>query len=363
MSNNVLRVGVSNEIMLFPSMIGVGKVWNRTLRRLIAAGTEVHLLEPGSWRAKAVRPDVWLFDGHLGAISVDRPSVAVLQEAPWRDPVLAGMLSPAWVRRLGVPSEESARRATLILAPSESSARQITESAGVDRNQVRTVPYGVDPQLFHPNRKKAGKALVRRNGGSDQPYVLAVSTVLPRKNVEALRGAMKTLADAGFPHQLALVLSPSPDATDGTDRDAAIHAQLEGYPGRVVVLKDLSEIDLAAVMSAASAYCQPSLMEGFGLTTLESMACGAPVVVSDRGSLPEVVGEAGIVVEPTSAAFAEALARLLGDPRLATALGTAGLARSLQFTWDATARGWLEALEEAASLHPGGRRAAVARRG
>ena len=106
--------------------------------------------------------------------------------------------------------------------------------------------------------------------------------------------------------------------------------------------------ELAALMAGAAAFALPSLMEGFGLTPLEAMACGTPVVVSDRGSLPEVVGDAGVVVPPDGASVAEALAPLLDDPDAAAALGEAGRVRSLEYPWSRTAAGWADVLTSAA---------------
>ena len=100
-------------------------------------------------------------------------------------------------------------------------------------------------------------------------------------------------------------------------------------------------------MAEAAAFCLPSLYEGFGLTALEAMACGAPVVVSDRGALPEVVGEAGIVVPPTNEAVTDALRDLLTNPERAAALGATAAARAREFTWQRTASGWLRVLRAA----------------
>jgi glycosyltransferase involved in cell wall biosynthesis len=102
-------------------------------------------------------------------------------------------------------------------------------------------------------------------------------------------------------------------------------------------------------MAGADAFCLPSLYEGFGLTALEAMACGAPVVVSDRGALPELVGDAGVVVQPTADAVADGLRRVLSDRDAAAALGVQAAARARGFSWEQTARGWLEVLIAAAS--------------
>jgi glycosyltransferase involved in cell wall biosynthesis len=111
-----------------------------------------------------------------------------------------------------------------------------------------------------------------------------------------------------------------------------------------VLLSGLADADLATLMRGAAAFCLPSLMEGFGLTPLEAMACGAPVVTSDRGSLPEVVGDAGLVVSPTAAAIADALATVLSDTALAASLRERGIARAQRFTWRHAVEGWHDAI-------------------
>lgn len=121
-----------------------------------------------------------------------------------------------------------------------------------------------------------------------------------------------------------------------------------GAPGRVVWLKDLDDAKVATLMAEADAFCLPSFSEGFGLTVLEAMACGAPVVVSTGGSLPEVVGDAGVIVEPTAAAIEAALASVLEDRALAEELGRAARARAEQLSWKRTAEGWLAVLRRAA---------------
>ena len=106
------------------------------------------------------------------------------------------------------------------------------------------------------------------------------------------------------------------------------------------------------MLAGADAFCLPSLSEGFGLPALEAMACGAPVVAAARGALPEVVADAGLLVEPTAGALAAALDRVLTDPALARDLRGRARRRALELPWSRTADGWLAALEQAATRGP-----------
>ena len=191
----------------------------------------------------------------------------------------------------------------------------------------------------------AAAVLARAGADPDRPFVLFVSQLHPRKNLAALRAAMARLVADGLPHQLVIVGQPAMDRPAA--ESAASTSDLPGTPGRVVHLAGIDDPELAALMAGAAAFCLPSFMEGFGLTALEAMACATPVVVADRGALPEVVGDTGLIVEPTAEAVEAALAEVLGDGALADALGRAALERSRAFTWQATARHWSRAIEEA----------------
>jgi glycosyltransferase involved in cell wall biosynthesis len=117
-------------------------------------------------------------------------------------------------------------------------------------------------------------------------------------------------------------------------------AELPGFPGRLVQFEEPTDEELSALMSGAEAVCQPSTSEGFGLTVLEAMATGAAVVVSDCGSLPEVVQRGGLIVEPTASAVEHALADLFIRPKAARRLRARALRRARRLSWERTAQGW-----------------------
>ncbi len=180
--------------------------------------------------------------------------------------------------------------------------------------------------------------------------MLYAASLHPRKNLAALREAMAAVAARGLPHVLAVAGHPAPDGSDVTALERAARAALPGAPGRLAFMGQPSDRDLAALMAGADVYCLPSLYEGFGITVLEAMACGVPVVVSDRGSLPEVVGDAGVIVEPAPGPLAAALEALLRDPERRSRLGAAAARRAAGFSWARCAEGWLEVLLQAREL-------------
>ena len=322
-------------------------MWHNVLGQL-SGQVEISTWDrPGRSRFR-VPPDVWVTDGHDGPLPVAEPTVVHLQEASWQHESTRPVMQPWFIEQFERKSRAAAERAAAIITPSASSRDQILEQYDFDPDRVHVVPLGVDLALFRPGRPGGAEIIEAAGGDPSAPYVLFVSSLSPRKNLGALRTAMNALALRGLPHRLVIVGSPPPDRRDWKELAAAAAADLPDVPGRVVLLGVLSDVELAAVTAGAAVSCLPSLMEGFGLTALEAMACGVPVVVSDRGSLPEVVGEAGVVTEPTAEALEVALFDLLASPKRMDELSRAGLARALEFSWKATAAGWLRALRQVA---------------
>jgi glycosyltransferase involved in cell wall biosynthesis len=237
-------------------------------------------------------------------------------------------VTPEFAELLEARSRAGAARATRIVCPSQAAAAQIADVFAFPRERVDVVFHGVDTERFRPSHERHGR-----------PYVLFVSQLHPRKNLGALREAIARLAGP----DLVVVGAPAQDRADSSDLLAAALAPIVDVAVRAADAPD--DETLAALMAGCAAFCLPSLWEGFGLTVLEAMAAGAAVVVSDRGALPEVVGDAGIVVAPEPDRIAEALRSALADPE---PLRRAARERASQLTWDRCARGWLAALERAA---------------
>jgi glycosyltransferase involved in cell wall biosynthesis len=326
-----LRVAVDERLGRLDQRTGHGRVWGAALAELERLA-RVRTASPGA----RVRADVWMADGHAPPVEVDRPVVALVHEAPWRIPELVSDMTIEFRTEMERVARAWALRATRIVTPSAASRAQVTEALGVAADRVDVVPNGVDASRFRAAR---GPGLARVG----RPYVLFVSQLHPRKNLAALRDAM---AEAGGGRALAIVAGRAADRADSDDLAAAAFAPIPGV--QVVRVDAPSDAELASLMADADAFCLPSLFEGFGLTALEAMACGAPVVCSDRGALPEVVGDAAVVTAPDARSVGRALARVLGDPVLADELRAAGRARAATFTWERTARGWLGSLRRAA---------------
>lgn len=339
-----LRVGVPAHLLRLPAQGGHGKVWHRVLSGL-RAEAELIALPAG----RRTRLDVTLCSGHDDLPSVRGPLVAQIHEAGWRGAELEGLIDPAFRAHIAPRTAAAAGAATLVLTGAARVADDLAAAFGCDPDRLRVVPHGVDP-TFAPGIP-GGPELVARaaGGGRPRPYVLYAASLHPRKNLGALREAMAALAAGGDQHALVIAGGPAPDRADSAALEAAARAELPGAPGRVVRIPDPSDAQLAALMAGADVYCLPSLYEGFGLTALEALACGAPVVCSDRGALPEVVGDAAVLCEPAPAAIAVALSGVLGDRSAAARLRAAGPARAATFSWERTTAGWLAVLREAAA--------------
>jgi glycosyltransferase involved in cell wall biosynthesis len=344
-----LRIGIPGHLLELEPAGGHGKVWRRVLDELGESQTLVALAaRPAGALRRRPKVDVVLCSGHDDLPETEVPVVAQIHEAGWFDPELRSVLDPEFLAHIAPRTERAARTAAQLITPSHKTRADVIAEYGLkDPKRVHAVHHGLDP-VFAPGTA-GGAELVTGSGGTPgAPYVLYAASLHPRKNLAALREAVAGLAHDGLPHQLAIAGGPAPDRRDSSALERAAVAELPGSPGRVVRLGEPSDRELAALMAGAAAFCLPSLYEGFGLTALEAMGCGAPTVVSDRGALPEVVGNAGVVVTPTGQGVHDGLTRVLGDRALATDLGERGAARARGFTWRRTAAGWLSVLEQAA---------------
>ena len=223
------------------------------------------------------------------------------------------------------------READRVICPSESTAAEIADLLGVGEDRIRVVPHGV--AMPAPDPADAEAFVSKR--GIPEPYVLWVGTQEERKNVGTVIEAFgRVAARDSF---VSLVLH-GPQGWLGDSVAERIKAL--GLESRTYVSEgSLHRTELASLYARATVFVFPSLYEGFGLPVLEAMACGAPVVTSDRSALPESAGDAGVLVDPASVeAVADALLTLLDDGNRRTELRRRGRARAAGFSWDVTAR-------------------------
>jgi glycosyltransferase involved in cell wall biosynthesis len=242
-----------------------------------------------------------------------------------------------------------ARQADAVIAVSHYTRQQVIERLGVDADRVHVCSSGA----------RAWTSLGRAPHAPAGGYVLFIGTLEPRKNLGVLLDAYERLAARGGPvPPLRIAGAKGPGAHAWLERigssPLAAHVQYVGY-----VADEARE----ALFAGARTLVLPSLDEGFGLPALEAMAAGIPVVASNAGALPEVVGDAAVLFTPTDPdALAHALSRLATDDAWALDRGAAGLARARAFTWDAAARALGRAYDEAVA-HRSGTQTARAKRG
>jgi glycosyltransferase involved in cell wall biosynthesis len=235
----------------------------------------------------------------------------------------------------------AARGATRVIVGSGHARDELIHFYDLPPEKIAVTPYAADP-LFRPMPIDEAKAAVRERFGVRGAYLLAVGVLQPRKNLPRLVRAFARIV-AQFPHRLLLV---GKEGWAADELRSALAAP--GLAERVHFTGYVADADLPVLYAAADLFVYPSLYEGFGLPTLEAMACGTPVLTSTTSSLPEVVGDAAVMVDPTDeAAIARSMADLLGSPAWREELRGRGVARAKLFSWEETARQTLAVYREA----------------
>jgi glycosyltransferase involved in cell wall biosynthesis len=237
-------------------------------------------------------------------------------------------------RASSLRTRRTAWRARKVMTISEFSAAELRELYGLPSDRIAVIPCGVSDD-FRPRRDPDEFAALRRRIGLPEgPFILFVGGADPRKNHEAVVRAFAGRADELKGCRLVLV----GDATHRFGSMTETIAQC-GLEGRVLCPGRLPIDDITRLYSHADLFVFPSLYEGFGMPVLEAMACGAPVVTSNRSALPEVAGDAALLVNPESdEELAGAMVGILRDASLRETLRAKGFERARQFTWERAAK-------------------------
>src|SRR3977135_471942 len=292
-----------------------------------------HLQWPA--RIRQLKPDAYF--GPAGVLplgDVGCPSVitihdlAIYRNAGWfpaRQPLSTRFVVP-----------RSVLRANVVIAVSENTAKDVVDIFGIPRSRIQVVPHGVAAS-FRP-RSAEDLAAARARLKLPDRYILFVGTVEPRKNLETLLEAWAMMRDRP---DLVVVGAFGWLYEPIRERMQRMGTGLHHSDG-------LDPADLPAVYNLARVLAHPAWYEGFGLPPLEAMACGTPVVVSERSSLPEGVDDAGLVVNAASPnEWRDTLERVIADTDLAADLRHRGILRAAQFSWSRSGRLTWQAIDRA----------------
>ena len=253
--------------------------------------------------------------------------------------------------QLRLTVRRSARRATRILSLSEHTRRDIIETYRIDAEKVSAIPLAAADH-FRPVADNRELQRVRHKYGIDGDYILCVGSIQPRKNVARLIRAYALLRGNFSADKLPKLVLVGKCAWlyDETLRTL----EKTGVKDTSVVTGYVPESDLPALYSGALCFVYPSYFEGFGLPPLEAMKCGTPVIVGNRTSLPEVVGDAALSVDPFDIeAIAAAITRLMNNSALRDELSVRGQERARMFSWQHTAEETLKIYTEVAQDRAG----------
>ena len=325
---------VVNMRTLAAPATGVQRYTKEVVSRL---GTDLDLVAPGRGRGSLghaweqtvlplrLRGRLLFSPGGTGPVSVSRQVVTIHDAAVLDHPEWFSSRFGRWYRFVHLRLLARARR---VITVSEFSRRRLVAHVPSAAARLDVIPLAAGRE-FRPPRGEEVRAVTRRLG-LRPPYVLVVGTLQPRKNLERLLAAWREIAGRREDTTLAIVGMRFDDVFRPSDvRDLPPRARLLGY---------VQDADLSALYGGAAAVVYPSLYEGFGLPALEALACGAAVVAAHAGALPEVVGEAAVLVDPLDVrALAGGMLALLEDDALRERLRVEARPQAARFSWERTA--------------------------
>ena len=251
-------------------------------------------------------------------------------------------------KQLRITVRRTARQASQVIALSEYARNDIVNTYQVSPDKISVIPLSAGDH-FRPVRDEEELQRVRQTYGIEGEYMLSVGAIQPRKNLGRLVAAYSHLRGAKPEGKLPKLVLAGKCAWLYDETLRAIK-ELE-LSDSIILTGYVPESDLPALYSGALCFVYPSYFEGFGLPPLEAMQCGVPVIVGDRTSLPEVVGDAAVLVDPFDVhALAAAIEKVVSDSNLRAKLSVQGLARAKLFAWRETARQTLAVYQKAAGI-------------
>ncbi|MGQ9881101.1 MAG: glycosyltransferase family 4 protein [Armatimonadota bacterium] len=245
-------------------------------------------------------------------------------------------------------TRRSARRARRVIAISRCAAGDIARLYSVPDSKIAVIPYGLDAS-FNPTDARRLEPMVRERYRLPKEFLLFVGTLEPRKNLSRLLEAYVLASRRVSLPPLVLVGAPG----WRSERILAL-ARQQGVEGQLHFAGYISRENLPGVYAAAQALLYPSLYEGFGLPPLEAMGCGTPVLASNVSAVPEVIGDAGVLINPYDVQeMAEGILRIAQDETLRQRMVERGLERAQRFRWDEAAHQTLSVIEQAGGYSSG----------
>lgn len=300
------------------------------------------------------------FARHAASAGFDLYHEPNILPLPFDGPTVITVHDLSWIRHPEAHPSERVRamntyfppglaRAARILTDSDFVRRELMSVFGVPAGKINVVPLGVE-SLFQPCSTAQTLSVLQPLGLSHGHYFLAVGTMEPRKNLGVALNAFARLPPDIRKH-FPLVLAGM-KGWNSAELDRRISTMTSN--GEVRLLGYLPRRDLAIVIAGSTTLVFPSIYEGFGLPPLEAMACGVPVISSNAASMPEVIGETGLLLDPQDTeGMTLALARLASAPEERTRLGLLALERSRLFTWDSCVEATVDAYRQTLGINDG----------
>lgn len=286
------------------------------------------------------RPDIFFTPSHYLPPIARMPVYCSIMDLGYLETSVHFRKKDYW--QLVLWSAWSMNRARKVFAISESTKRDIVRHYPSLKDKVVVTPLGYDSSKFHKGIPTTEVVRVKSSYGIGGDYILFLSTLKPSKNVSSLIKAFKVVSSEFKGYSLVIA------GKKGWMYDD-IFAQVKALnlESRVIFTDYVDEADKPGLIAGSRLFVLPSFWEGFGIDALSAMACGVPVVVSNVGSLPEVVGDAGVLVNPNDVNdIAEGLKKILSsDKRQYNMYVEKGLAQAKKFSWEETARQTLKGME------------------